>query len=38
MATFSPGEFAYLASCASECISGVRTLPPNGARITIGIG
>ena len=28
-----PASCAYLASCASECSSGVRTLPPNGARI-----
>jgi hypothetical protein len=37
MTTFSPGALTYLASCESECSSGVRTLPPNGARMTIGM-
>ena len=38
MTTLSPAAPAYLASWASEWSSGVRTLPPKGARITIGIG
>ena len=36
--TFRPGVLVYIASNASECNSGVRTPPPNGDRIVIGIG
>ncbi len=34
--TFSPGHCTSWASSASECSSGVRTPPPNGARTVTG--